>query len=36
MDKGIAVLAEIKEMNREVGFDDNVKVEVWYELPVNP
>ena len=35
MDKGVLVQAEIKELHPEAGFFDNVKVEVWYERPVN-
>jgi hypothetical protein len=35
MDKGITVQAEIKELFPQAGFFDNVKVEVWYERPIN-
>jgi hypothetical protein len=35
MDKGIAIQAEIKELFPQAGFFDNVKVEVWYERPVD-
>jgi len=35
MDEGIMVQAEIKEIIPDSGFFDNVKVEVWYERPVN-
>jgi hypothetical protein len=35
MDKGIMVQAEIKELHPEAGFFDNVKVEVWYERPID-
>lgn len=35
MDQGIAVQAKIKELFPKAGFD-KVKMEIWYELPVNP
>jgi hypothetical protein len=35
MDKGVLVQAEIKELHPEAGFFDNVKVEVWYERPID-